>query len=246
MRETGRTLISNIGTSETRKVCGDSVKTLVVIAAKNEAEGVGPTVKDVKNYLNSSRILVVDGRSTDDTVRIAKDEGAEILIQEGIGKGKAIGDAVEAIGEEEEYVVFMDGDFTYPAEFVPQMIRKLEENPDLGMVSGNRFNGHFKLKAMHNILYFGNRALAFTHNLVNGVAMRDPLTGLRVIRAEILRGWRPKSKGFDVEVEMNHLVENKGFGINEIPIYYRIRRGAKKLSIKDGFSILKRILKESF
>jgi glycosyltransferase involved in cell wall biosynthesis len=239
-------LISNIGTPETGKIGGDLAKTLVIIAAKNEEKGVGSTVRDVKDHLNGSRILLVDGHSTDDTVRIAKDEGAEILIQAGIGKGKAIGDAVEAIDADAEYVVFMDADYTYPAEFVPQMIQQLEANPQLGMVSGNRFNGHFKLKAMHNILYFGNRALAFTHNLLNGVAMRDPLTGLRVIRAGILRGWYPKSQGFDVEVEMNHLVENKGYGIAEIPIYYRIRQGVKKLSIKDGFSILRRILKESF
>jgi hypothetical protein len=98
---------------------------------------------------------------------------------------------------------------------------------------------------MHDMLYFGNRVLAFVHNLLNGVDMRDPLTGLRVVRWEIVKDWRPRSKGFDVEVELNHLVERKGFGIVEIPIYYRPRLGEKKLKPKHGFSILKRIILES-
>jgi len=41
-------------------------------------------------------------------------------------------------------------------------------------------------------------------NLLNGVALVDPLTGLRLIRSSILKGWKVKSKGFDVEVELNH------------------------------------------
>ncbi len=98
---------------------------------------------------------------------------------------------------------------------------------------------------MHSFLYLGNRILAFTHNLLNGVKLRDPLTGLRVVRWEIVKDWRPKSQGFDVEVELNHLIEQKGFEIVEIPIYYRPRLGEKKLQPKHGFAILKRIILES-
>jgi dolichol-phosphate mannosyltransferase len=75
--------------------------------------------------------------------------------------------------------------------------------------------------------------------------MKDPLTGLRVVRWEILKGWRPKSKGFDVEAELNYLVERKGYKIAETPINYRDRLGEKKLKIKHGFTILIRILTES-
>lgn len=90
-----------------------------------------------------------------------------------------------------------------------------------------------------------NRLLAFTHNMLNGVAMHDPLTGLRVIRAEVLRGRLVKSKGFDVEVELNHHVERRGYTIAEIRIRYRQRLGEKKLKIKHGTTILKRIMLET-
>lgn len=221
--------------------------TLVVVATLNEENGVGPTLNDLKSNLDRPLLLVADGRSTDGTVKIAESLGAQVVTQKGIGKGDALATAFEHTKSvDADYVVFIDADYTYPAKFLPKMIDILEKNPEVGMVCGNRFNGRFRLGAMRSMFYFGNRLLAFTHNLLNGVALRDPLTGLRVVRWNIVKDWKPKSKGFDVEVELNHFVERKGFGIAEIPIHYRERLGEKKLKAKHGFSILKRILVESF
>lgn len=227
---------------------GEKVKysTLVIIAALNEEDGIGSTLAEVRAFLDSSLILVVDGRSVDGTAKIAEAMGAQVIPQKGFGKGDAVATALEHTrGINVKYVIFIDADFTYPAEYLPKMIEILEQNPEVGMVCGNRFNSHNRLSAMHNIFYFGNRFLAFTHNFLNGVKMRDPLTGLRVVRYEIVKDWQPKSDGFDIEVELNHLVERRGYQIVEIPIYYRQRLGEKKLKPKHGFTILKRILLES-
>jgi dolichol-phosphate hexosyltransferase len=113
------------------------------------------------------------------------------------------------------------------------------------MVCGNRFNGYEEKTTQSSIFYLGNRVIAFTHNLLNGIALNDPLTGLRVVRSRILRNWKVKSKGFDVEVELNHHVEREGFSISEVPIRYRQRLGEKKLGVKNGFEIMKRIMLET-
>ncbi len=113
------------------------------------------------------------------------------------------------------------------------------------MVCGNRFTEDLEAKALHDVFYLGNRLIAFAHNFLNGVQLEDPLTGLRVVRAEILRNWKVKSKGFDIEVELNHRVEREGFGIIEVPIKYRERLGEKKLGVRHGTEILKRILLET-
>jgi dolichol-phosphate mannosyltransferase len=222
---------------------GNSV--LAIVAALNEEEGVGLTIAELRHYLEKPWVLVVDGNSRDRTVEIAKNLDADVIFQEGKGKGDAIACAIRRVNVDVDYVVFTDADYTYPAEYVPRMIRILEENPKTGMVCGNRFNSHFHLEAMHDTYYLGNRLLAFTHNMLNGVAMRDPLTGLRVVRWKILRNWKPKSRGFDVEVELNHHVERLGYGIVEIPIPYRPRLGEKKLKLQHGATILKRILLET-
>lgn len=218
---------------------------LAIIAAMDEEEGIGVTISELQRHLEKPKILVVDGNSLDRTVEVAKDTQAEVITQKGKGKGNAIAEAIANVRSDVDYVVFTDADYTYPAEYIPEMIKILEKNPKIGMVCGNRFNHHLNASAMKNAFYFGNRLLAFTHNLLNGVAMRDPLTGLRVVRWEILKSWKPKSSHFDIEVELNHHVERRGYGIAEIDIAYRPRVGEKKLKLKHGATILKRIILES-
>ena len=217
----------------------------LVIAALNEAPGIGLTIAEMKDTLGEISVLVVDGKSNDRTVEIAKNLGARTLTQNGIGKGDALSKALEHADSNVDYIILTDADYTYPAKYVPAMIKILEENPLVGMVNGNRLNGHVDKKALHSIFHIGNKLLALMHNMLNGVPLQDPLTGLRVIRTEILRGWLVKSKGFDIEVELNHLVERRGFTIREIPIQYRARLGEKKLKVKHGVTILKRILLET-
>jgi len=216
------------------------------IAALNEEEGVGATISELTESINLQRILVIDGHSVDRTVEVAKDHGAEIIFQDGKGKGDALAKAIESMDENVKYVVITDADFTYPATNVPEMINILEDMPDVGMVCGNRFSKKAEGKAFQSRFSFGNKALAFAHSALNGVDLQDPLTGLRVIRADILRRWVVKSKGFDVEVELNHQVAKQGFKTVEVPIEYRERLGEKKLKMKHGVTILKRIMYESF
>ena len=217
----------------------------LIIAAMNEAPGIGLTITEMKDTLGEIPVLVVDGRSSDRTVEIAKNLGAKVVCQDGIGKGDALAKALEHADLNVDYVIVTDADYTYPAEYVPSMIKVLEENPLVGMVCGNRLKGNVDKKALHFIFHIGNRLLAFAHNMLNGVPLQDPLTGLRVVRSEILRGWHVKSKGFDIEVELNHLVERRKFAIREIPILYRTRLGEKKLKVSHGITILRRILLET-
>jgi glycosyltransferase involved in cell wall biosynthesis len=218
---------------------------LAIIAALNEEEGIGPTLTELQRVVKNLHILVVDGNSCDKTVEVAKNLRADVLLQQGRGKGDAIASALKYIDYDVDYVILTDADYTYPAQFLPQMITILDRCPEIGMVCGNRFNSHFHLEEMHDLFYFGNRLMAFTHNMLNGVALRDPLTGLRVVRWEILKGWIPKSKGFDIEVELNHHVERQGYGIEEIDIPYRSRLGEKKLKLRDGLTITRRIMAEA-
>jgi dolichol-phosphate mannosyltransferase len=217
----------------------------VIIAALNENRGIGPTLRELNEALEVPFCLVVDGNSMDGTGEIAKELGAESVVQEGTGKGQAIAQALSHVNPITRYVVFIDADYTYPAGYLPKMIEILEENPDVGMVTGNRFNENFDLKVMDNAYYMGNKFLAFMQHLLNGVKLRDPLTGLRVVRWEILKGWKPKSTSFDVEVELNHFIEKEGFQVKEVPIHYRQRLGKKKLKFRHGVTILKRIFIES-
>ena len=215
-----------------------SPSTQIIIAALNEEEGIGLTIAELLDSICNSRLLVVDGKSTDRTVEIAKSFGAEIVIQNKSGKGDALKKGLEHLDPNAKYVVVTDADYTYPGNRVPEMIALLEANPEVGMVCGNRFNGDVNPKASSRVFHFGNKLITFTHNTLNGIPLKDPLTGLRVIRAEILRNWKVKSKGFDIEIELNHHVERRGYDIVEVDIEYRERLGEKKLKVRHAAEIL--------
>jgi dolichol-phosphate mannosyltransferase len=211
----------------------------VILASLNEESGIGKTLTDLKEHLSGSKILVVDGKSKDRTVEIAKKQGATVIYQNGLGKGNAIACAIRYIDAKADYVVFTDADFTYPAKYVPKMISLLEQNPQVGMVCGDRLTWQTNGKIFYGVYYFGNKVLALASNVLSRLSLRDPLSGLRVIRSEILREWQIRSQGFDIEIELNHHVKKEGFSIMEVPIDYRQRLGEKKLRPVDGLTIFK-------
>jgi len=170
----------------------------VVVAAFNEEEGIAPTICELREVLNNPSMLVVDGKSWDRTLQTAKDFGAEVLIQKGRGKGRAISQGLDHLDRELVYVAFTDADYTYPAIHLIEMIKVLDQNPKVGMVLGNRFNRLYELESVKNQFYVGNRILAFLQGMLNGVNLNDPLTGLRVIRYKLLKDWKPISIGFDI------------------------------------------------
>ena len=214
----------------------------IVIPAFNEEEGIAPTIWELKEVFNDAHMIVIDGESEDRTFEIAKDFGAEVLIQKGTGKGSAISQGLVHLNGDIIYVAFIDADYTYPAIHLKEMIKLLDLNPKVGMVLGNRFNRIYELESVKNQFYIGNRILAYIQSIMNGVKLNDPLTGLRVIRYELLKGWKPKSMGFDIEVELNCRINHMGYDIVEMPIKYRPRLGKKKLGFRHGLDIFKRII----
>ena len=162
----------------------------IAIAALNEEKGIGPTIEEIRFVLNDAYFIVVDGRSVDKTVEIAKNLGADVVFQKKKGKGEAISQCIKKL-DNAKYVVFIDADFTYPAEYILPMIKILEKTPEVGMVVGNRFNGESNFgNAMNDVFYLGNRLLAFAQHVVNGIKLKDPLSGLRVVKGKVLKGWK--------------------------------------------------------
>ena len=66
----------------------------IVIPTLNEEKGIGSTIVELRSVLTKAHYLVVDGNSTDSTVKIAKLLNAEVLTQDGKGKGAAIAQAL--------------------------------------------------------------------------------------------------------------------------------------------------------
>ena len=212
---------------------------LIIIPVKREADSIRAVIEEIlTSGFSRDDILVVDGHSDDGTDEIVKSLGVSLIYQRGDGKADAIKSAVEEISRREldlDYLVFIDGDYTYPASHIRELIKRAVEGKDL--VIGAR--KYLDKGSMGLVYRFGNRVLTAIFNIMFGTRLSDVLSGLYIVRLDILRELLFETKGFSIESEIVAHVASTGGEIDEIPIRYRRRLNpkAKKLNVLKGLRI---------
>ncbi|RLF08932.1 MAG: hypothetical protein DRJ69_05560 [Thermoprotei archaeon] len=215
---------------------------VAVIPTLNEEEGIGPTIKEYLDAVPGLRVIVADGGSTDSTIRVARSLGAEVIYVAEKGKGAAVSAALNHLRKmkmDPDFIIFVDGDYTYPADRLPDMIEILREDESVGAVLGNRLRNLSRWSLLSDLYLLGNLVIRQLYRAWSSINLEDPLSGLRVVRWRAVRDWSPASKGFEIETEMNFYLIQRGWKIAEVPINYRKRLGKKKLTIVDAIPIIR-------
>jgi dolichol-phosphate mannosyltransferase len=183
------------------------------------------------------KILVMDGQSTDQTVSRAKMAGAKVVVQTGTGKGQALKEAFQLIGE--DYVLLVDGDGTYlPSEASRLLEPLLSGRAD--HVLGNRL-GTLEGGAFKRLNMLGNQFINLFFRIIYRVPLTDILSGYRAFTLAGVRMLDLSTPGFEIESEITIESVKKGLRIVEVPITYRPRaKGTRtKLNpLRDGFKII--------
>jgi glycosyltransferase involved in cell wall biosynthesis len=215
--------------------CRDDVTILIPVL--NEAEAIGDVIDEVISVgIPRENILVVDGGSTDGTVKIVKSKGVKIIKQQGEGKADAIKSAIPHI--KTGLVLVMDGDYTYPAKHIKDLCQA--KNKGVDEVIGRRVVND----RTQGVLYrLGNWILTKSFNLLFGIRLKDVLSGMYLLDRETLENMEFKSKGFGVESEIAAHIAGTGGEIVEVPIEYRERKGEKKLRVKHGIDIMSQMIR---
>ena len=203
----------------------------VVIPTLNEEQAIGKVIEELK-ACGWSDILVVDGGSTDRTREIAESMGARVVLQEGKGKADAIRTAVKHV--KTPYIVVMDGDYTYPAHHINELVREMEEK-GLDEVIGARLRGRENIPLVNR---FGNWVITTAFNLLFATHLTDVCSGMYLVKTEVAREVGFEAKGFSVEVEIAAHVASTSRRIGEVPIEYRPRIGEPKLGKRHGIRIM--------
>ncbi len=213
------------------------MKVGILIPTLNEEESIGEVIDGFRK-LGYSRILVMDGNSTDRTREIAEERGAEVIIQTGKGKGQAVKEAFQHM--DDDVVVMIDADGTY----MPEEVEKLLEPIRRGIadhVIGNRLV-NFENGAFTKLNLLGNKIINFFFRMLYGVSLHDILSGYRALTRDVYRSILIQKEGFEVETEMTVETIANGFRIAEVPVYYRKRSGKTKLNpFLDGYRILRTV-----
>lgn len=157
--------------------------------ALNEQEGLGGVIEDLPKHItgiDEIEILVVDDGSTDETVKIAKEFGAEVISHgSNKGVGSAFHSAVEyALNNKVDILVSIDADRQFNSKQIPDFIQPIL-NDSADMVTGDRFSTGMP-ENMPNIKYWGNKQMAGLISVISGKKFRDVSCGFRAYNREAL------------------------------------------------------------
>ncbi|MFA6332454.1 MAG: S-layer glycoprotein N-glycosyltransferase AglJ [Methanoregula sp.] len=209
----------------------------ILIPILNEAPTIGGVIREFKT-LGYDHILVIDGKSTDNSVKIAREAGATVRTQSGKGKGNAIIEAFEVI--EQPYILMLDGDGTYSAKDAEKMLTPLFLGFD--QVIGDRLinaeEGSFS-----RLNLFGNHMLNLLFKIAHSRDLHDILSGYRAFTHLAIQQMHLKETGFEIETEISVESVRNGQRVMVVPIRYSQRPGtATKLSpFHDGIKIVSTI-----
>jgi dolichol-phosphate mannosyltransferase len=211
-----------------------------LIATLNEAPTVGQVIRKAKIF--ADRVIVVDGHSSDDTSLVANSLGAEVLIQEGKGKGMALRTAFDKI--DEDIYVTIDGDATYDASEISSLVSPILKG-EADMVIGSRLTGNMEEGAITRFHKIGNRVFNIMINVLNKSHISDSQSGFRAINGKCVKCFGLRAQSFEIETEMTIQAMKMGMRVKEVPITYRKRTGSpSKLSgFRAGYRIVKTILR---
>jgi glycosyltransferase involved in cell wall biosynthesis len=213
----------------------------VLVPCFNEEAAVATVVADFRKALPSAKIFVYDNNSSDRTMAVAREAGAQVRSERRRGKGHVVRRMFADI--DADIYVLVDGDATYDAASAPRMIDTLL-NDHLDMVVGLRVDqAELAYRPGHRI---GNRMLTGFLSSVFGEAFKDILSGYRVFSRRFVKSFPVLSGGFEIETELSVHALELALPVAEIetPYYARPEGSFSKLNTwRDGFRILGTILK---
>src|SRR3954467_8322652 len=148
------------------------MRVAVLVPCFNEETAVATVVADFRKALPSADIFVYDNNSSDRTIAVARDAGAQVRSERRQGKGHVVRRMFADV--DADIYVLVDGDATYDAASAPRMIDMLVSQ-HLDMVVGVRIQrAQAAYRRGHRT---GNRILSHFLGLMFGQAFKDILSG---------------------------------------------------------------------
>jgi glycosyltransferase involved in cell wall biosynthesis len=218
-----------------------SLRIAVLVPCFNEEAAVATVVADFRKALPSAEIFVYDNNSSDRTIAVAREAGAQVRSERHQGKGHVVRRMFADI--DADIYVLVDGDATYDAASAPRMIEALLSD-HLDMVVGFRVDQ--TAAAYRPGHRAGNWLLTSFLSAVFGRAFKDILSGYRVFSRRFIKSFPVLSDGFEIETELSVHALELALPVAEIetPYYARPAGSFSKLHTwRDGFRILGTILR---
>lgn len=223
----------------------------IVIPAKNEAHNLEVLLPELPDV---HEVILVDGKSVDGTVEVARAVRPDIKIiqQTRRGKGNALACGFEAASG--DVIVMFDADCSADPGEIPRFVDALTAGADFA--KGTRFRSGGGSADITRLRAAGNRALNVLANRLLRAQYTDLCYGYNAFWADILPHLDLPSPslatlddsmvwgdGFEIETVINCRIAAAGLEIAEVPSYelYRVFGDSNLNAVSDGLRVLKTI-----
>jgi len=154
-------------------------KLSIILPAFNEADSIGPLVRQIRATYPDAELIVIDDGSSDETANAASREGATVYRHPyNIGNGAAIKSGIRAASG--DILVFMDADGQHDSSDIDRLVACL---PDYDMAVGARTRGGQASLGRA----IGNRIYNMFASYVAKFPIKDLTSGFRVVKADVAR-----------------------------------------------------------
>jgi glycosyltransferase involved in cell wall biosynthesis len=200
---------------------------LILVPAFNEEEAIGAVIREIRETVPETSILVVDDCSGDATVSVARNAGADVMsLPHHLGLGGAVQAGYRLAYELGfDYVIRIDGDGQHDPRYIPKIYDALRSS-GCEMIIGSRFmDGEFEPSSFLRGL--GIRFFRLVLRPILGKAVRDPTSGFVGVNRAALQVF---SKSFPLEypeIETLVVLQRKAFRFLEVPCEMRPRMAGR-------------------
>ena len=217
-----------------RKKLNKSLKVTAVLPAYNAARTLARTVADIPREI-VSEIILVDDRSQDDTVKIAKSLGLIVYEHEkNSGYGANQKTCYEkALERGADIVVMVHPDYQYDPKIIPQLIEPIQRGEADAVFGSRMMKGGALEGGMPMWKHNANILLTAFENVMLGTYLTEYHSGFRAYSAKLLRtvNYKANSNGFIFDTQIIVQILANRLKIDEVPIRTRYFEEASSIQL---------------
>lgn len=212
-------------------------KLVITIPAYNEEATIGNVIREIPRNIegiDTVEVLVINDGSGDRTAQVAKEAGADTIVQLASNKGLAMAfkeGLNAAIDCGADIIVNIDADGQYNPLEIPMLVAPILEGK-AEMVLGSRFLGTIEHMVPQKLI--GNRIASWVLSIAAGMNISDGQTGFRAFSREAAMRLVIHT-GYTYTQETIVQAAHKRLAIMEIPVEFRRRMGGKSRLISSVF-----------